>query len=474
MEIADKINKGFLDPKHCVEYNQHLHQTDLLDADVHAAFRDRVEEEKAKSFAGSEHDALCTTPSYLAEDALGARKHLTLVDVLEGRATIQDLEGDAAAYRKQYLQDAQYVFSRVQHHVHNKHKDGSYTPLHNCAKKTKKKGKCTVCKHDFPMTKLCVTGPVVVCRGMAKKLALRVAGRRNATGKIIGKRRCEWQSGTTPALAVLFRSNSHTAPNYRLPLMAATHDKSCPSKACAEWIQSPNALKTISKLAQRAQREATGYYCGYTFKRQPIGTKFLKSVGDTMNYLTTGMQDKTTGQKWHRITHRLLTDFQHRMMTRTAPEETNLAAYWHDHDPTTAEFNRTYRSEDFHGGQLVQRLEQEEKHAAQHEWQKVVPKAHGRGSGQEDLVRHSVDFYGFRGTHPAVYYLSPWEFVKLWEVVPLPRPKVASEKEPVAVSRWRTKTTASDEPDEYEPNPEAAPAQQDACLLYTSPSPRDS
>ena len=145
-----------------------------------------------------------------------------------------------------------------------------------------------------------------------------------------------------------------------------------------------------------------------------------------MNYLTTGMQDKTTGQKWHRITHRLLTDFQHRMMTRTGPEETNLAAYWHDQDPTTAEFNRTYRSEDFHGGQFVQRLEQEEKHAAQHEWQKVVPKAHGRGSGREDLVRHSVDFYGFRGTHPAVYYLSPWEFVKLWEVVPLPRPKVAS------------------------------------------------
>ena len=26
-------------------------------------------------------------------------------------------------------------------------------------------------------------------------------------------------------------------------------------------------------------------------------------------------------------------------------------------------------------------------------------------------------WYGFRGTHPSVYYLSPWEFVMWWEVV---------------------------------------------------------
>ena len=26
-------------------------------------------------------------------------------------------------------------------------------------------------------------------------------------------------------------------------------------------------------------------------------------------------------------------------------------------------------------------------------------------------------WYGFRGSHPSVYYLSPWEFVMWWEVV---------------------------------------------------------
>ena len=29
-------------------------------------------------------------------------------------------------------------------------------------------------------------------------------------------------------------------------------------------------MKRICKIAQRAQRNATGYYCGYTFKVQPV------------------------------------------------------------------------------------------------------------------------------------------------------------------------------------------------------------
>jgi len=90
--------------------------------------------------------------------------------------------------------------------------------------------------------------------------------------------------------------------------------------------------KVINKLAQRVQREATGYYCGYTFKGQPVGRKYLRAAAESMNYLTTGMEDKTHGQQWHRITHRLYLEFQHRCMARTAPEESNLSAQWHDHD----------------------------------------------------------------------------------------------------------------------------------------------
>ena len=156
------------------------------------------------------------------------------------------------------------------------------------------------------MTKLCIDAPTVVCRGIAKKLGLRVSGRRNAIGKVMCRRQCEWQSGTSPALAVLFRSNTHTAPNYRVPLLPQTHDDgACPSKACAEWTASAveSKIKRLSKLAQRAQREATCYYYGYTFKRQPVGTKYLKAIGESYNYVEGSSGGKTVAQHWHRHTH---------------------------------------------------------------------------------------------------------------------------------------------------------------------------
>ena len=61
----------------------HLHESDLHDSDMHEEFKDRVEDEKAKSFADTEHDAMCTTPSYLAKDALGKSSRATLGDALE-------------------------------------------------------------------------------------------------------------------------------------------------------------------------------------------------------------------------------------------------------------------------------------------------------------------------------------------------------------------------------------------------------
>ena len=96
---------------------------------------------------------------------------------------------------------------------------------------------------------------------------------------------------------------------------------------------------------------------------QPVGKKYLRGVAESLSYLNTGMQDKTPGQQWHRITHRVLTDLQHKIIRRTAPEEWNLAAYLKDHDPTSAEFVHTYVSVDFKGGVLRRRLEAEMKEA---------------------------------------------------------------------------------------------------------------
>ena len=56
------------------------------------------------------------------------------------------------------------------------------------------------------------------------------------------------------------------------------------------------------------------------------------------NYLEDSLKDKTPGQQWHRVTHNLYSQFQHRCMARSAPEEVNLAANWHKQDVMNAVF----------------------------------------------------------------------------------------------------------------------------------------
>ena len=87
----------------------------------------------------------------------------------------------------------------------------------------------------------------------------------------------------------------------------------------------------------------------------------MKGVAESLNYLTSGLTDKSQGKKWHRITHRILTDLHHRSIRRTAAEEWNLALHCDQRDIFAGEFVRTYLSEPFSGGILVRRLELFEK-----------------------------------------------------------------------------------------------------------------
>jgi len=212
-------------------------------------------------------------------------------------------------------------------------------------------------------------------------------------------------------------------PNWRLPPLPETHaDEVCKSQACKKQINSSREVKIASKIGQRAQRQCTGYYCGYSFKPQPIGSKFLRLAADSMNYLTTGMEDKAVGKQWHRITHRVLQDLQHRCMRRTAPEEFNLASNYHPHDIRAAEFIRTYRSVDFPGGALIRRFELEHSKADATQTKKVLPARHAPVDSQELWLKQFDELYGYRGNNGEVYLLSPWEFVMLWECVQLPKP----------------------------------------------------
>ena len=59
-------------------------------------------------------------------------------------------------------------------------------------------------------------------------------------------------------------------------------------------------------------------------------------------------------------------------------------------------------------------------------------KPHSKGNAEFKLS----ELYGWRGTDPRVYFLSPWEFVKWWEVKKLQPPSAAAEADERGLSEW--------------------------------------
>ena len=450
-EIQTKFEAQKITLESWKKYNSWLHREEVFDADAQTEFAERVDAEFFERFAKREHDAMSVVPDYLQADAEAHdpnRQHPLTVNAAHSEEAKKDVEDDGKQFLQKYYADAQFVFSRVQHHCHQKTAKG-YVPFKACRVKGKGKrrgSRMLVCKAGFPMTKLVTPVPLLVCRGLAKKFGLRVSGRRNRFGSMIGKRSCQWQSATHPAFAIAFRSNTHTLPNFRAPLTAATHEDGwCCSKACKASLEDPQERKRMAIMAQRACRECTGYHSGYTFKRQPIGIKYLDAAAETLNYVQEGMEKKTANAQYHYITHRMLQDMQHRCTARTAVEETNLAANWDDHDVKKAEFIRTYRTQDFPGGVLLRRFEAEMRGTETRDVHKELPAYRDTVPSDDLYLRCFDDIYGFRAQNSGkgrhLYYLNPWEFLMLWECKPLPKPP---SKLSVALGE-----------DDYEPNTDA-------------------
>ena len=84
----------------------------------------------------------------------------------------------------------------------------------------------------------------------------------------------------------------------------------------------------------------------------------------------------------------------------------------------------SFMSVEFYGKALVDRLEAEQKKTVVREVAKVLPAPKEKGD-ETRSVRHFDDHYGFRGENPNVHYLSPWEFLRHWEVVEISASKLA-------------------------------------------------
>ena len=129
------------------------------------------------------HHALSQLPEYTkapASSTLWSSQRET--ETFEKAYEDAKLEGET--FRRNYLEDVQFVLSRTNHHHHKMTKHGR-VPLAACRSKGKKN--CQTCKHGFPKEKELTGTARIVCKGVAVKVGLRVRGRRNTLGTGVGK-----------------------------------------------------------------------------------------------------------------------------------------------------------------------------------------------------------------------------------------------------------------------------------------------
>ena len=322
---------------------------------------------------------------------------------------------DGRFFVEKYKKDAQEVLSRCNIHWHPRNlKTNEREPITSC--RSKRTG---LCKHGFPRSKQLTLKSKVICRGNCRKHDLRVSGRRNHLGCILGRRTDPWLSGTAPSFACIFRCNTNTLPNYRLPLLTSTHDAECKA---AECLLDDSDMKQMIAAAQRAQRNCTGYFTGYIQKRQPVGAFELKQAARNMQYLTESIKHKTNSQQFHQTAVRMLGDLEHRGAVRPATEIFNLAGNYKQNDVLAAEFYTTFHTTTFNGVELLQREEQEIKFKqsiAANESDaptnvNPIKRKHPDARAKDDTKLSFAAAYGYRPNDSRIYYLCPWEFTKWW------------------------------------------------------------
>ena len=204
----------------------------------------------------------------------------------------------------------------------------------------------------------------------------------------------------------MLMGNSHTGNNFRIPLTETTHDPDCDRNCVGR-----TTVRRLQRLMAQAARRATKYFTGYLQKPQPLGRQALQQAAQRLRYL----EDPTSPvgqeqQRYAKVVRRVFGDLEFRCSVRPLTEETMLAHYWDGHEPTSAECIRSFPVTAFVGLDWLNLLD----HAFD---------AQVRIGLQTKGYRKVSQLYGWRGVDPQVYYLSPWEFVALWEAKQLRPPK---------------------------------------------------
>ena len=124
-------------------------------------------------------------PSFLYDDSRSSDIGVSrLAQTLDGSPVMSHVEDwtDASRHKELFTKAFQYFQSRCQHHIH-KLVDGKRVVPNACRSKRKP----TECKHEAPWTNRVspdwMKQPLLVCKGIAKKLQPRCSGARNWLGQ---------------------------------------------------------------------------------------------------------------------------------------------------------------------------------------------------------------------------------------------------------------------------------------------------
>ena len=429
-DINELIEKNMFDVKSVFLYVEQLERAKHYNHEEHQAKLAQLEAEWKTNYAASSNLGMCYKPAFLGADSqawlwpVDKKRKLNPGEQEEVR---QKALSDAKKFKDAFEKDARYMFSRVQHHWHQL-RNGVRVPLNYCA--MKKKGKKHLCRSDFPLHKKCSARAKVVCKCVAKKHKLKISGRKNALGSIIGERKDPWFSATNSLCASILRCNTNIMPNFRVPITKKTIDCDC---ECLKEKVAASPAEDIVKLciiAQRAMKQMTGYFTGYISKKQKLGGFELKAASSSLPFLEQKLKGAATAAaQVAQVTNRLITTLEGKGVLRSAPESFNLCGHSKPEDQLFPEFIRTFRSKDFNGSELLGRLELVSSRSKLTLYMPCVlpPKKVTQTRGHV-AVRKDVDLYGFRGKDPRVYYLSPWEFCTYWYGVRL---EVPSETNPL-------------------------------------------
>ena len=130
-EIGKLIEKKLLAPETLYAYQETLHRTagfDNLNKEQRVANRKAMEKEWSNKFRAPEHDALAQLPSLVLND-----HNDTLWNRKQDSRTAEE---DALQYSERFKQEAHFVMSRTNNHVHIRDpKTGKKRPLPGCISK---------------------------------------------------------------------------------------------------------------------------------------------------------------------------------------------------------------------------------------------------------------------------------------------------------------------------------------------------